>query len=78
MGQAKRRGTFEERVEQAKAIQLEELRQRREKRIQEEEAEQARVDAMTEEEREVHYTKPRRTSVATMLAMAALIGGPYH
>jgi len=73
MGQAKKRGTFEDRRNLAIQRDQEIARQRMEKRRAEQAAEDARIDAMSEEERDAYYTRRnRRNSVMPMVLMAAL------
>ena len=83
MGQAKKRGTFEERKRQSIATaeiynaritaERERITAERELRLAEE---QARVDAMPEEEREAYAQAYRERSrrVGTMIGMATLAG----
>jgi ferric-dicitrate binding protein FerR (iron transport regulator) len=82
MGQAKRRGPFEDRKQQSIQAREDEIHAAAEKRIAERLAEQDRIAAMTPEELEARYRaapRPnrRRSSMAAMLAMGALIGGAY-
>jgi hypothetical protein len=73
MGQAKRRGTFDDRRILAIQRDQEAARQRMEKRREEQAAEDARIDAMSEEERDAYYSRrSRRNSVMPLVMMAAL------
>ncbi len=77
MGQAKRRGTFEERRQQAMDRHAELCRQSAEKRRLEREAEDARIDAMSDEERRAYYARQnRRMSAGSMIWLAAAMAMP--
>lgn len=74
MGQAKRRGSFEERQKQAVERDAEKNRIAAEKRRLEREAEEARVAAMSEEEQDLYYRRrSRRGSAMALLGMAAMM-----
>jgi hypothetical protein len=90
MGQAKRRGSFEDRKDLAihNAIESRKLKDAEEdrrynERMRARAEEQARVEAMPEEERAAyvaayHARKQRRTNVAGLLAITALsMGGRF-
>lgn len=81
MGQAKLRGSREERVAQAKAAAAaaKEIRdaEQRARDHADDMAYQARIDAMTPEERGTLYTRRRRVRPMAFLAAASALGVGY-
>ena len=78
MGQAKSRGTFEERKQQSIAAAVIERNRRHAELECAAAEEQARVDAMPEEEREAYVAKmrKRRRHLGAMIGMATTLAWP--
>jgi transcription elongation GreA/GreB family factor len=74
MGQAKRRGTKEERVERAQEIRRRKNEAYHALQREKQRREDARIDAMTDEERAAYYApRPRRSMMPFALMGMALM-----
>ena len=76
MGQAKLRGTYEQRVAQAKQRAAEERAERERKEAEAQEAERQRIASLPPEQRERVYENKRRRQmkITTILALAEAFG----
>ena len=78
MGQAKRRGSLEDRKRQAQEREARLAAEAAEARRRKREEEEAKVAAMTDEEREAYFTKMERRSRASSFFLAtAMLAGAW-
>ena len=82
MGQAKLRGTFEQRAAEAQKRADEERAERDRKEAEAQEAERQRIAAMPQEQRErvIQEMRRRQVNIATIIALGAAFGArlPSH